>query len=141
METIRNINNPEWLNSHPAPYHSKILGAFQKDFFVVPKPIDDYPNAWNFSFHEIETEIIKNKACAKKAIKLLKYFRNCNAPLHEIFSSYTIKTIIMIMIRNSHPEVWNEKFLSKIFLQGCRIMRNTVKTIGSAYWLKKLNGE
>ena len=60
-----------------------------------------YDICWSLDFRELETEIIKNKNCASKVVKLLKFFRNCNTICEATFKSYYLKTIVLNMIKGT----------------------------------------
>ena len=132
-EVWKNIHDPDWLKPHPEEYRNQVLTALEKDFFAVPKPYIELPKdlprlqeinifelTWRLDFHEAETEIIKNKTCATNVIKLLKYFRNCNPPLHEFLKSYILKTLIMSIIWQWPRISWSDYDLCNNFLAALR---------------------
>ena len=87
--------------------------------------------SWHLDFRQAETEIVKNKDCATKVVKLLKYFRNCNPPFHAIFKSYFLKTLVMtIMIKKDPFRSWQDYDLCKNFLDALTKLREYCKIIG-----------
>ena len=90
--------------------------------------------SWHLDFRQAETEIVKNKDCATKVVKLLKYFRNCNPPFHAIFKSYFLRTLVMtIMIKNYPFRSWQEYDLCKNFLDALTKLREMCKIVSSRY--------
>ena len=87
--------------------------------------------SWHLDFRQAETEIVKNKDCATKVVKLLKYFRNCNPPFHAIFKSYLLRTLVMtILIKNDPFRSWQDYDLCKNFLDALTKLREYCKIIG-----------
>ena len=90
---------PHWLQNHQSKFQRAVRTDLGKEFFIVPKPSANLDSEWRLDFHDPEIKIIDNIGCAKPVIKFLKLFRNSNSPL-KLLSSYSLKTIVMDMIRN-----------------------------------------
>ena len=118
-EVWKNIHNPEWLKYHSDEFRNEVIPALEKIFFAIPKPYQHLELSWHLDFREAETQIIKNKKCATNVIKLLKYFRNCNPPLHAYLKSYFLKTMVMLMIKEGGPSCrsWLDYDLCDNFLE------------------------
>jgi len=77
--------------------------------------VDDNSPQWRLSFTDLEKKILYQHGCAKMVIKLLKYFRDCNPELQGL-SSYSLKTLVMLMIRKDPTFEWKEEKSPNIFL-------------------------
>ena len=133
-EVWNNINQPKWLDLHKKEYKEKVLNSLEEHFNLVPKPLPEDDYAWRIDFHHVEKQILKESPVARKIVMLLKYFRNCNPPLHSIFSSYSLKTIVLQMIKDQNQNIWDEHYLDKIFAICLQQMRNPMYAIATNCW-------
>ena len=70
---------------------------------------------WRLDFIDLEKRILYQIGCAKMVVKLLKYFLDCNHVIQGL-SSYSIKTVVMLCIKEFPSYAWHEKSLSLYFL-------------------------
>ena len=81
--------------------------------FLVPKLSNDFPDLWRLSYPKQERQIIHDQSCAKKVIKLLKRFRDMQGAPWVKLSSYYLKTLVMLELKDT----WHEKDLGDLFIQ------------------------
>lgn len=110
---------PQWLQGRGKNFQKTVKTALKHDFYIVPKPSNQMESEWRLDFHDAETKIIENFQCAKPVIKFLKLFRTCNSPLKKL-SSYSLKTVVMDMIRNDPHDDWRESEQAEHFLQALK---------------------
>ena len=104
--------------------HSSSGGlSLDDNFSVVPKtknnllhlPMTIISYQWRLDFIDIEKRILYQMGCLKMVVKLLKYFRDCNHVIQGL-SSYSIKTVVMLCIKEYPSYAWHEEKLSLYFL-------------------------
>ena len=110
---------PYWLSGHQLKFQKSVRTALKSEFFVVPKPSSRMESEWRLDFHDPEIKIIDNIGCAKPVIKFLKLFRNMNSPL-KMLSSYSLKTIVMDMIRNDPRDDWDPREEASYFIKALK---------------------
>ena len=119
----RNIDTseggPHWLQGHQSKFQKAVRTTLGNEFFIVPKPSLNLDSEWRLDFHDPEIKIIDNIGCAKPVIKFLKLFRNSNSPL-MLLSSYSLKTIVMDMIRNYPRDDWAPAEEAEHFLKALK---------------------
>ena len=158
-EVWKNIQNPEWLKYQPDEFRNQVISAFETNFFAIPKPYQHHQgsmnsffedrsfgvleSSWRLDFREAETQIIKNKKCATNVIKLLKYFRNCNPPLHAYLKSYFLKMMVMLMIKEGGPSCrsWLDYDLCDNFLEALKCLFLICRRIGSKFMEFRLSSK
>jgi len=89
QETWQVINtNPEWRN---------------KDFALIPKPVGTtntkIKREWSLDFKDLERDLVEGQT--KPMIKLLKAFRDSNAPIQKLFS-YALKTVVLNQVKKTN---------------------------------------
>jgi len=104
-----------WESHMEAEFEEYGTLAIDENFFLIPKSKHQDSPQWRLSFTDLEKKILYQHGCAKMVIKLLKYFRDCNPELQGL-SSYSLKTLVMLMIRKDPTFEWKEEKLSNIFL-------------------------
>ena len=118
---ILNLDNVEdelqlfWESYSEAEFEEFGPIAIDEKFFLIPKSKHHNSPQWRLSFPDMEKKILYQHGCAKMVIKLLKYFRDCNHELQGL-SSYSLKTLVMLMIRKNPTFEWREENLPNIFL-------------------------
>ena len=100
--------------------------AIDENFFMVPKSKYQNSPEWRLSFTDIERKILHQHGCAKMVIKLLKYFRDCNHLIQGL-SSYSLKTLVMLMIRKEPQFEWKEEELPAIFLKTLKYLHEVLE--------------
>ena len=110
---------PHWLQGHQSKFQRAVRTTLGNEFFIVPKPSANLDSEWRLDFHDPEIKIIDDIGCAKPVIKFLKLFRNSNSPL-MLLSSYSLKTIVMDMIRNYPKDDWAPAEEAEHFLKALK---------------------
>lgn len=139
-EVWENINHPKWLDYHPKEFKENVLGALKSHFYLVPKPLVEEYHAWRIDFHHVEKQILSEYNVVRKIIMLMKHFRNLNPPLHTIFSSYSLKTIVLRMIRDHVSILWQEYYLDKVLAICLRRMWKPLINMLKKWWHGKWTG-
>ena len=72
---------------------------------------EEYQKVWRLSYPSVERDHLKSQSCAKKVIRLLKWFRDNCEDLSWV-SSYYLKTAVMLEIKKDGGH-WSDKQLGK----------------------------
>ena len=79
-------------------FRRRVNRTLREDCRLIPKVDKNNPSLpyWHLNFRHVENQILMDKQCAKKVIKLMKYLRDCNQDqIGELFS-YCMKTIVVL---------------------------------------------
>ena len=126
IELWDSVQNPrKWIKRGANKSFRKRLNiAIREDFRLVPKVNKNTPGLphWHLNFRHVENQILMDKQCAKKVIKLLKCFRDFNHDkIGELFS-YCLKTIVVQLILKDPNDNWNEGQLANYFLKALKFL-------------------
>ena len=72
---------------------------------------EQYQKVWRLSYPSVERDHLKSQSCAKKVIRLLKWFRDSCKDLNWV-SSYYLKTAVMLEIKKNEGH-WSDKQLGE----------------------------
>jgi hypothetical protein len=101
--------------------------GLKEPFFLVPKALKninmaDADKMWRMDFHNVEMKILTGYP--KKIVCLLKTFRNGNADNMSELSSYLLKTIVMLLVKERPDLTWSEVFSEILFLETLKKLQN-----------------
>ena len=120
------VQNPKKMYKEGAKraFRRRVNIAIREECRLIPK-VDKNNRGllyWHLNFRHVENQILMDKQCAKKVIKLLKYLRDCNQDLIGELFSYCLKTIVVQLILDDPNDDWNNRELANYFLKALKFL-------------------
>merc|ERR1719234_9317 len=106
LDNLKNGTRNSEVHQHVTQLSDRFGLYSPQNFMAIVLPRAD-KQKFELDFHDVERQILYNRGCVRKVIKLMKYLRDIKGgPMAKLWS-HLLKTSVMHLVLKTDASFWN----------------------------------